>query len=149
MRVGTFTYGDPPSTVTIAVDHDGEERIIALAELTLHLPEHLRAAGDAFTGEGPRSVGSVVYDQDPGNAWLAVFVASREERTHFTLIVTVDGHEMHDYCVTGAESHLSWRTRLPARVAATAPSGAVHEVALADAVSPSTAQTAPSQEVSP
>lgn len=136
----TFTYGPKPNALSVAIQYEGDDTTIALGELTLHVPATHKTDKDAFTCEAPAFRGSVVYDRDPGQAALQLLVLQRRVDAKapykpYTLIATVDGHEMHSHTVMGDESWIAWQTTLPDRPVLAAPTGTVTELNLEGGVS--------------
>lgn len=142
---GTFTT-KATGTVAVCVDHDGDDRAAALVELTLHLPGEASDA-DVFTTDSPRLVGDVVYDRDPGNACLETLVAPRRGMVRYTIIATVNGHEMHEHGVTGGETNMAWRTTLDERPVVTEPEtpGVTHTQEIHRTLAPSGVEVVPTQ----
>lgn len=131
---GTFAYGDGKQ-VAAALDYDGDERTVLLAELTLHLPADQQGEADGFTSENPLARGSIAYDRDPGNACLETVVAPRGGLLAYTVTATIDGHAISEHGVTGGETNLAWRCALPPRTPIVPATGVVHELTLEGGVS--------------
>lgn len=108
---GVFKNADG-RTIDVSIEHQSGEEAVFFCEYALHTPEGEGMAAQDQTDDRLRL--RVKEDRDPGTESVECYVASRAMILHYTLVVVVDDHEMHEDCVTGGVNTMSWRSTRPA-----------------------------------